>query len=87
MKRIQHWQLPLLFLVAFGVFAVTAYPSITWWDSASYSLAAVTLGITPPPPGSGMKRETYLQRSIWLAALSPQGDDALQYQTEIRQEK
>ncbi|MGH7711625.1 MAG: protein O-mannosyl-transferase family, partial [Gemmatimonadaceae bacterium] len=27
----------------------TAYPTITWWDSASYSTAAATLGITSPP--------------------------------------
>jgi hypothetical protein len=27
----------------------TAYPTITWWDSASYSLAAATLGVTSSP--------------------------------------
>jgi hypothetical protein len=40
-----------LFLAAFLVYAMTAYPSITWWDSSRYALATVTLGI-PPPPGS-----------------------------------
>src|SRR5688572_10324648 len=27
----------------------TAYPTITWWDSSNYSLAAATLGVTSPP--------------------------------------
>jgi hypothetical protein len=36
-------------IISFAVFARTAYPTITWWDSSSYSLAAVTLGITTPP--------------------------------------
>lgn len=27
----------------------TAYPSITWWDSSGYSLAAATLGVYSPP--------------------------------------
>jgi hypothetical protein len=31
------------------VFWWTAYPTITWWDSSSYSLAAATLGINSPP--------------------------------------
>jgi uncharacterized membrane protein len=31
------------------IFARTAYPSVTWWDSSSYSLAAATLGISSPP--------------------------------------
>jgi hypothetical protein len=34
-----------------GIFWRTAYPTVTWWDSSSYSLAAATLGI-PSPPGS-----------------------------------
>jgi len=33
------------------VYWFTAYPSITWWDSSQYSLAAATLGV-PGPPGS-----------------------------------
>jgi hypothetical protein len=36
-------------LCAVVVYALTAYPAITWWDSAEYSLAALTMGITPPP--------------------------------------
>jgi hypothetical protein len=32
-----------------AVFWRTAYPTITWWDSSSYSLAAATLGITSSP--------------------------------------
>jgi hypothetical protein len=31
------------------VFWRTAYPTITWWDSGNYSLAAATLGITASP--------------------------------------
>src|SRR6185437_5635030 len=27
----------------------TAYPTVTWWDSSSYSLGAATLGIESPP--------------------------------------
>ncbi len=34
---------------AAGVFWRTAYPTITWWDSSSYSLAAATLGVNSPP--------------------------------------
>ncbi len=36
-------------VLALAVFWRTAYPTITWWDSASYSTAAYTLGITNPP--------------------------------------
>ena len=32
-----------------AVFWRTAYPTITWWDSSSYSLAANTLGVTSSP--------------------------------------
>ncbi|HEX7121521.1 MAG TPA: DUF2723 domain-containing protein [Gemmatimonadaceae bacterium] len=39
----------LLAVVATGIFWRTAYPTITWWDSSSYSLAAATLGITSAP--------------------------------------
>jgi hypothetical protein len=31
------------------VFWRTAFPTITWWDSSSYSLAAATLGVSSPP--------------------------------------
>ena len=41
--------LTLVWFGAFAVFAWTAYPTITWWDSSSFSLAAATLGVTPPP--------------------------------------
>jgi hypothetical protein len=36
-------------VVAALVFWLTAYPTITWWDSSQYSLAATTLGVTGPP--------------------------------------
>ncbi len=39
----------LVAALAAGVFWRTAYPTITWWDSSSYSLAAATLGINSPP--------------------------------------
>lgn len=35
--------------IATVIFWRTAYPTITWWDSGSYSLAAATLGITSSP--------------------------------------
>ncbi len=38
-----------VFVIAVGVFWRTAYPTITWWDSSGYSLAAATLGIIAPP--------------------------------------
>lgn len=34
---------------AVAVFWRTAFPSITWWDSSSYSLAAATLGVSSSP--------------------------------------
>ena len=37
------------FVAAGVVFCCTAYPTITWWDSSGYSLAAATLGIYSPP--------------------------------------
>ena len=41
----------LVGLVATAVYWRTAYPTITWWDSSQYSLAASTMGV-PGPPGS-----------------------------------
>lgn len=35
--------------IAAVVFWRTAYPTITWWDSGNYSLAAATLGVTSAP--------------------------------------
>ncbi len=35
--------------VSLVVYWLTAYPTITWWDSSQYSLAAATLGVTAPP--------------------------------------
>jgi hypothetical protein len=39
----------LVLLLAGAVYWATAYPTITWWDSSSYSLATATLGVTSPP--------------------------------------
>ena len=36
-------------VVATTVYWRTAFPTITWWDSSSYSLGAATLGIGSPP--------------------------------------
>ena len=47
--RKRAWLAALVWLASAVVFALTAYPTITWWESSSYSLAAATLGITPPP--------------------------------------
>ena len=41
----------LLAATSFFVYWLTAYRTITWWESPEYSLAAVCLGI-PHPPGS-----------------------------------
>ena len=38
-------------LIAFLTYAATACRTITWWEGTSYSLAACSLGV-PPPPGS-----------------------------------
>jgi len=48
----------------------TAYPTITWWDSSQYSLAASTLGITAPP-GSLL-----LTMLGWLVTRLPLGSEA-----------
>jgi hypothetical protein len=34
---------------ALAVYCMTAYPTITWWDSSNYSLASATLGVASPP--------------------------------------
>jgi hypothetical protein len=39
----------LIAATSVAVFWRTAYPTITWWDSGNYSLAAYTLGVTSPP--------------------------------------
>jgi hypothetical protein len=52
------------------VFWLTAYPTITWWDSSQYSLAASTLGITGPP---GSLLLTLLG---WLVTRLPLGSPA-----------
>lgn len=39
----------IVVIASCAVFWATAFPSITWWDSSSYSLAAATLGISSAP--------------------------------------
>jgi hypothetical protein len=39
----------IVVLVAAAVYWRTAYPEIDWWDSADYSLAAGTMGVTGAP--------------------------------------
>ena len=60
----------VVWLVAFAVYARTAYPTITWWDSSDYSLAAATLGVTGPP---GSLLLTLLG---WVVTRLPTGLDA-----------
>src|ERR1041385_5199262 len=36
-------------VIVAAVYWRTAYPTINWWDSASYSLASRTLGLTSSP--------------------------------------
>jgi hypothetical protein len=45
----RHAGLVLVAAIAAVVFWCTAYPTITWWDSSQYSLAAATLGLTGAP--------------------------------------
>ncbi len=44
-------------VVAVVFYWLTAFRTITWWDSGEYALAAITLGV-PHPPGS--------QLAVWL---------------------
>src|SRR2546430_12109929 len=57
----------LVFGICASVFWRTAYPTITWWDSSSYSLAAGTLGIASAP---GSLLLTFLG---WLVVRLPIG--------------
>jgi hypothetical protein len=36
-------------IISFGFYLQTVFPTITWWDSAEYSLAAGTLSVSPAP--------------------------------------
>ena len=56
--------------VAAIVFWLTAYPTITWWDSSQYSLAASTLGVTGAP-GS-----LFLTLLGWVVTRLPLGSPA-----------
>jgi hypothetical protein len=56
--------------IAAIVFWVSAYPTITWWDSSQYSLAAATLGVAGPP---GSVLLTVLG---WLVTRAPLGAPA-----------
>ncbi|MGH7625947.1 MAG: glycosyltransferase family 117 protein [Gemmatimonadaceae bacterium] len=44
-----HMAAGAVLVLSAAVFWRTAYPTITWWDSSSYSLGAATLGIESPP--------------------------------------
>ena len=48
-KPSSAWGCVLVALTSLGVYWRTAYPVITWWDSASYSLAAKTMAVVGPP--------------------------------------
>jgi len=46
----RQWIAPLLvFVVSFIVYWLTAYRTITWWNNAELSLAAILLGVSHPP--------------------------------------
>ncbi len=48
---VQHlgWFLFATGLLSLFLYFLTMYPTITWWEDSSYSLAAVTLGVAAPP--------------------------------------
>jgi Protein O-mannosyl-transferase TMEM260-like len=50
-KRAIYWGPVLAGAISFVMYLLTAFRTITWWDSGEYSLAAITLGV-PHPPGS-----------------------------------
>ena len=72
MNSLRHSRLGFASVAAFTaiVYWLTAYPTITWWDSSQYSLAASTLGVTGPP---GSLLLTLLG---WLATRLPFGSHA-----------
>jgi hypothetical protein len=43
------WVSIVVILLSFCAYALTAFRTITWWDNAEYSLAAITFGVTHPP--------------------------------------
>jgi hypothetical protein len=50
MSRYKLWWVTIIVVViSFCVYALTAFRTITWWDNAEYSLAAITLGVAHPP--------------------------------------
>ena len=51
LPRISYLSAALLAATSFIVYWLTAYRTITWWETPEYSLAAVCLGI-PHAPGS-----------------------------------
>jgi hypothetical protein len=50
-KKAIYWGPVLVGAISFALYFLTAFRTITWWDSGEYSLAAITLGV-PHPPGS-----------------------------------
>lgn len=49
LDRTPRLLLVLILTLSVSVYWRTAYPTITWWDSSQYSLAAATLGVAGPP--------------------------------------
>jgi len=49
MKNFNRLTLFIVFLISIAIYWVTAYPSITWWDSSEYSAAAACLGLSGAP--------------------------------------
>ena len=48
-RQNRFWSYVLVAVASLGVYWKTAYPTINWWDSSSYSLATSTLGVAGPP--------------------------------------
>jgi chromate transport protein ChrA len=47
--RHRTWSALIVLVASTAIFWQTAYPTITWWDSSEYSLAAGTLGVASAP--------------------------------------
>ncbi|MEP6781521.1 MAG: DUF2723 domain-containing protein [Gemmatimonadaceae bacterium] len=48
-KYVRSWSYALVGLSSFAVYWTSAYPTINWWDSSSYSLASSKLAVVGPP--------------------------------------
>ena len=49
MKNFNRITLIVIFVLGIILYWITAYPSITWWDSSEYSTAAACFGLSGAP--------------------------------------